>query len=218
MITCIVITRDRLSVTKLCLESLAARKDQLEIHVVDHGSTWEPMVEYLKSLPFPVHYRGDQPPRSLWEWQKLDHLVGPYSYIVTDPDVVIDDDCPSDWVDQLKAELRHENVIKVGLGLKLSDLPDTPLAAKVKEWENAFWISTTGCVRGFYAPVDTTLAIYHPLTVTHRFKIHPAVRLGPPYLVRHLPWYGDLDPVESDYYRDHLIPGSSHWAFGGWEA
>jgi hypothetical protein len=213
---CIVITRDRATYTQLCVASLEL-VEGLDIHIVDHGTTWEPMLSYLDASPHPVHHCGSRPPRALWEWEGLRKIVGTGGrYLVTDPDLVLHPDCPPDWLLRLGHELDHGDAVKVGLGLALHDLPDTVLTAKVKAWESSFWGERTPCGTAFRAPVDTTLALYPPLDGHPIFRLTPAARLDAPYLVKHLPWYGDPDEAETIYYRSRVLPGSSHWINGGW--
>lgn len=213
MTPCVIITKDRVSYTRLCVASL--ERYDVDIHLVDHGSTWPPMLHYLANSPHPVHYRGPNPPRSLWQWDHLGEVVGGGRYLVTDPDIVLDPACPDDWLHQLHRVLDKHELAKVGLGLRLDDLPDTPLSAKVRAWERPFWV--TPLDEGLWtAPVDTTLALHPPLHVRSGFALHPAARLGAPYLIRHLPWYGETDLAEGAHYRTHMIEGSSHWANGGW--
>lgn len=211
MTPCVVITRDRVSYTRLCVAALE-RCPELNIHIVDHGSSWPPMLDWLAGCPHPVHRRGDLPPRALWEWDGLAGIVGTVRpYLVTDPDVLLD--CPPDWL-RILHEVLDSGVAKVGLGLRIDDLPDTELAGKVRQWEGAFWRDELNGL-AYRAPVDTTLALYQPL-IAAKFVLGPAYRLKPPYLLRHLPWYGDLDSAEANYYRAHMLPGTSHWARGGW--
>ncbi len=212
---CIIIMRDRISHLRLCIASLEESGAELDIHIVDHGTTWEEALPFLNGSRYPVHFRGDQPPRSLWEWTGLAEIVGDRPYLVTDPDVILDPDCPDDWLSQLADHLTHGALVKAGLGLRLDDLPPTPLAAKAREWEQYFWAERAP-EQAWRAPVDTTLALYPPLSRQSGFALSPAVRLDAPYLLRHLPWYGDLDPGETDYYRAHALPGTSHWINGGW--
>lgn len=218
---CFVITRDRASYTALCIASLERCPD-LEIHIVDHGSTWPAMVSYLDGVRHAVHYRGDETPRSLWQWQGFRHIIGGLGtreYLVTDPDVVLDEGCPGDWLVRLREEMHAEapyGGVKIGMGLRLDDLPDTELAGKVRAWEGAFWQAPTASGRAWRAPVDTTLALYQGLAVAPDFSLGPAARLDAPYLVRHLPWYGDLDVAETEHYRARALPGTSHWINGGW--
>ena len=219
---CIVITRDRVSYTRLCIASLERHPD-LDIHIVDHGSTWLPMLAYLDGTRHTVHYQGDRPPRALWDdrglLQRIVGGLGSKPYLVTDPDVVFDDACPSDWLDQLHEELAVEapdGGVKVGMGLRLDDLQDTDLSRKIRAWEGQFWTTRTASGRCWRAPVDTTLALYQGLGVAPDFALGPAARLDAPYLIRHLPWYGDLDAAETAHYRARALPGTSHWINGGW--
>lgn len=215
---CIVITRDRVSYTRRCLTSLSRFSTELDIHIVDHGTTWEEAMPLLEGGAYPVHFRGDQTPRSLWEWPGLQQIVGDQCYLVTDPDVILDPACPDDWLDVMNCVLdRNQDLVKVGLGLRIDDLPPTPLAAKVREWEIHFQQHRLdSLVWAWRAPVDTTLALYRPLRERSEFALAPAARLDAPYLLRHLPWYGVLDQGENDYYRAHALPGTSHWINGGW--
>lgn len=210
----VVIIRDRVTYLQQCLASLEASGAQLDIHLVDHGTTWEPALEWLHTAPYPVHWCGDRPPRALWEWDGLPGIVRDARYVVTDPDLILD--CPDDWVCRMSDELRPE-VVKVGLGLRLDDLPDTPTAAAAVAWEAPFWHARTASGAAYRAPVDTTLALYQPLTISPGFRLHPAARMAAPYLARHLPWYATADTPEDVHYRAHVLPGASHWAHGGWE-
>ncbi len=215
MIPCIIITRDRLTYTKQCIASLEQYGNSLDIHIVDHNSTYEPMRDYLAEAQHPVHFPGNRSPRDLWTWPGFPEIVQNNPYIVTDPDLVLDPACPDDWIEVMYQELLCGTVAKVGLGLRIDDLPDTQLARDVIKWESPFWLAQerSGAYR---APVDTTLAMYMPLSERPEFVISPARRLPPPYLARHLPWYGDTDPEEATHYREHCLPGASHWVNGGW--
>ena len=87
----------------------------------------------------------------------------------------------------------------------------------MRAWERPFSTDLRPSGKAWRGPVDTTLALYLPLSVHPEFKLVPGARLTAPYQVRHLPWYETGEPSEEDrYYREHLIPGSSHWADGGW--
>ena len=68
----------------------------------------------------------------------------------------------------------------------------------------------------FDAIIDTTLALYRPLSETPAFTVQ-AVRTGPPYLADHLAWYEDLeDPLpELRHYHEHAEPGISYWTLPG---
>lgn len=213
MTPCVVITRDRASYARRTLEALHGFAGDLDIHIVDHGSTYGPMLDLLAEVPYPVHRRATHPPRDIWAWEGLREIVGDCCYLVTDPDLVFDGDCPRDWLDRLHEVLhrRDSYVIKVGMGLRLDDLPPTPLTSKVTAMEKAYWVSPYPAGIAWHAPVDTTMALHRPLAEVPHFGLAPAARLNAPYLMRHLPWYGDLSPEETAYYRRHHVRGASYW-------
>ena len=127
----IIITRDRRDMTVQCVESLLSRPG-VEVHIVDHGSTYRPMLNLLErwdaSGTLPVHWLDDRSPRDLWAWDGLAKIVGEdRPYLVTDPDVVLDPACPDDWLEQLRLHLGGEGEVKVGLGLRIDDLPQVQI-------------------------------------------------------------------------------------------
>src|SRR6266496_286405 len=96
----LMIFRDRVTYGQRCLAALQSRG--LEVVIVDHGSTWPPAVEWLKSLDVGVIRRsGGRHPRDLWTWDGLPDVVESERFIVTDPDTVPSDCCPDDWVERL---------------------------------------------------------------------------------------------------------------------
>lgn len=208
----IVVTRDRVTYAERCVRALV--KAGCEVHIVDHESTWPEMVEWLDKVDLPVYHLPNAIPRKLWEWPGLRQIVGSRRYIVTDPDVVPQAACPAGWVGYLHQVLdENPGWLKVGLGLRIDDLPDYfTNADKVYEWERPYW-NNPMTKDLFMAPVDTTLAMYRSLDECAQFRMAPALRTRHPYLARHLAWYeDDQNPTpEIQYYREHAMAGVSHW-------
>jgi hypothetical protein len=215
-----VIMRDRVTYAQRCVEALTTAG--LDVVIVDHGSTWPEAREWLAEVGMKprqfwprVWHDFNMHPRDLWRLGgPLDGYLGPRPaderFIVTDCDVVPDEDCPADWPALLGELLdRFPNLAKAGLGLRIDDLPDHfAHKQRVVEWE-------TGVLGGEYAggrarrgDIDTTLAMYRRF---EPFTLGPALRTVAPYVARHLPWYEDtLYPTpEQAYYRLHAEHG--HW-------
>lgn len=204
--------RDRVTPLRRLVDWLE-RAGQEDIWLIDNASTYEPLLDYLAATPHQVvrleHNLGHRSPWLSGSVQRHAHLRW---FMVSDPDVVPDDECPLDALDHLRAVLERQHAFhKAGLGLRIDDLPEHyPLAGEVRRWEAQFW--TDEVEPGVYrANVDTTFAMYKPLEGRHRDD--HAVRTGSPYVARHLPWYSDPAELsdEERYYRDHADRTVSNW-------
>lgn len=210
-----VIFRDRLSYLGQCIAALQTAN--LEVHVVDHDSTYPPALNWLYDADVRVHRLVNQHPQDLWKWTGLHRLVGDTEpYIVTDCDVI--PTAPYDWVTELKMLLElNPDRNKVGMSLRL-DLPDHyQHRQKVLEWERQHWGHPLGTGPGgeplYGAAVDTTLAMYQPLSKYPTFALGPAMRTGHPYVAQHLSWYEDSSNPSDEqvWYEKHMNRDYSHW-------
>lgn len=212
----IINARDR----KSCLQALIHRleDDKLlgQVTVLDTGSTYPPMVEYLKTLPCRViHFQPKgNPSRAVWElglteqWKECCGS-GEGWFVYTDCDVV--PDCPAGWLEAFFISLQfHTNYQKLGFGLRIDDLPEHYAFKKeVISWESQFWKMPLNSA-WYVAPIDTTLALYRPGSPC--FCV--GLRSAPPYIARHLPWYYDsANPTEEwVYYLKHMDTTVGHWS------
>ncbi len=206
-----IIIRDRVTYGRRCFGALQAAG--LDVHVVDHDSSWPAALTWLAELEAagtPVLRRGENAyPWDLWKWDGFRDVIWGDSepYVVTDPDVVPSDNCPGDWLTRLTDVLARSGCVKAGLGLRLDRLP-TACRAQVTEYESVFW--NDEWEPGVYrANVDTTLALYRPYTEYPLFSLGPSLRTGHPYVADHLAWYEDSDarPPELQHYYARADPG-----------
>lgn len=229
----IVIARDRVDYARRCVDSLINTPDITDLHIVDHGSTYKPMMEWLAVVggPHPVrganemagrvhvHWRGNDHPRALWTNGTLANIVqDDERFIVTDCDI----EPPADpgWVQHLGALLDlNPDAVKAGCGLVTDDLPDEyEHADRARMWEanyqgfNTLRRDKESGLAWYDASVDTTLAMYRRL---EPFAIDPSVRTADAkFMARHLTWYEDSsgDPaLDVEYYRANMLNGVSHW-------
>lgn len=191
------------------LESVGQRK----IVFLDNDSTYKPLLEYYDKSPYQIVrlYRniGHTAP---WTLDFIRTLIPRDYYIVTDPDVLPTKECPPNTIGHL-LEINAEFPLhtKVGLGLKIDDLPKTyPLRDHVMEWEQQFW-KTELRPNIFEAGVDTTFALYKP--GSYNYTLHPSIRLGEPYVARHMPWYSDPSKLsdEDAYYKLRANANITSW-------
>jgi hypothetical protein len=207
-----IILRDRLEPLLELLRWLES-VGQTDIWLIDNDSTYPPLVEYLKMTEYQVVHLGENlGHRSPWISGLVQREARDRFYVVTDPDVIPDSQCPADALQYFETLLtEYPEIHKVGFGLRIDDLPDHyALARSVIEWETRFWKDeiSPGLFR---APIDTTFAMYRPLVGHHDNSL--AIRTGPPYVAQHEPWYHDTakPSVEQAFYRDHSDPLFSNW-------
>lgn len=183
-----------------------------DIWLIDNASTFEPLLDYLRSTPHHV-VRSEQnfAHRSPWLTGSVQRHARNRYFVVTDPDVVPIEECPLDALEHFRSLLdRYPDLHKAGFGLRIDDLPEQyALAEQVRRWEARFWADERE-PGVFRADIDTTFALYRPM---RRHLESHAVRTGFPYVARHLPWYQNSAALtdEERYYRDHADPIISNW-------
>lgn len=214
----IINNRDRLSTLKELIDWLV-NAGYTDISVLDNDSTFLPLIQYydevasdgtVKFYPLGKNLLS----KALWAWSEGHSLVKP-PFVYSDSDVVPDKDCPTDVIEFLSRVANHlGNPYKVGLGLRIDDIPEHySQAKKVLAWESQMWTRIIGTFEGvelYSAGVDTTFALYPAF---RPFQLN-AVRTGYPYVARHLPWYADSqNPTpEQLYYEQHAAKGCHNWA------
>lgn len=159
-----------------------------EVILVDNASTYPPLLEWYDQCPYKV-YSLKENFGHLVLWGS--GIINEYSdaqYAVTDPDLDLSA-VPHDYVNFLmKGFANHKAVVKVGLSLRVDDLPVNRFTQEVVEKEREYW----DCVQdedGFYfAKVDTTFAIYDRERMRDN-RFYWSLRSPKPYTARHLPWY-----------------------------
>lgn len=196
----VVICRDRLAPLRELLDWLN-RAGYSRVLLVDNASTYRPLVDFLATTSVEVvRLERNVGHLAPWSCEVRAKLDAARPFVVTDCDVVPDEECPSDVVEHLGGLLiRYGNVDKVGLGLRIDDLPECyARREQVIARESEFW--RTEIAPGvFEAEVDTTFALYRSPAEAHGSA--RSIRTGPPYIARHLPWYADSgDPSDEQRY------------------
>ena len=158
----------------------------LEPIILDMGSTWEPFLQYRDSLNLEVvKFPYGIGPRDLWTKGEIKKL-GSGGFFLTDGDIDFTD-LPVNTAQKLKdLSDKYPWFPKIGLALRISDLPEDPEGARVLSWEADHWKVEFG--QDIYLNgVDTTIAYYPRRELT--FFYRPSLRLGGEFTARHYPWY-----------------------------
>lgn len=117
----------------------------------------------------------------------------------TDSDIDLDD-IPYYFINTMAEKAVKYGFSKIGLSLRIDDLPDTQYANWVKGWESKFWDKKLED-NLYVADVDTTFSL---VKVGLPF-MYNALRLGGEYTVKHTPWYLDYENLseEEEYVIKH---------------
>lgn len=196
----IIISRDRLT-PLVALVAWLREAGQRRIICLDVDSNYPPLLHWYQGQDLEVvRLHDNEGHLAPWTTNLVSRVAGDGPFVVTDSDVVPDEGCPADAVSHLHGCLqRFPQLVKVGLGLRLDDIPtEYPMRHAVLQWEARF--SERLLEPGlFSADVDTTFAVYRRVGT---FATGPAARTATPYLARHHPWYhlpGALPDDEAHY-------------------
>lgn len=199
-----IVTRDRVTDLRRMVQWFEQAACE-PITFLDNDSTYPPLLEYLSETPHKVIRLGENlGPRALWNAG----LVPSCRYILTDPDLDMLD-VPLDAIDHLAALMDEHKRPKVGLGLRLDDVPESMPSL---EWERRLLVpdpSKNDWWKGEIAPgvfdslIDTTFALYEAGSAFQ----YEAIRTGGKYVARHTPWYLKEPDAEYAYYLARAATG-----------
>jgi len=237
MIPIFIITCDRMEVLKRSILSYYdSIETPFEIVICDQGSTFKPMVAYLKELQadgIRIYRWKDNNDGETTNFRRDDKKIGedikdyfithPESnYVVTDPDILLDNvngDILEAYAYVLKKILQ---VTIVGPMLRIDDIPDyypKKIKLTTSSWHVNFHarevhsIDYEGTqIRYVFAPIHTTFGMFRAGAKWHGNR---AIRTFAPYSAKHLDWYLDPDNLTEDqkYYMKHAST-NAHWSKG----
>ena len=203
-------SRDRVTYLRRLVEWLL-RAGYRCIYILDNASTYPPLLDYYASIAKHPNVRVIYLPNlghtAIWLSGILDKLQIKTVYAYTDSDVLPVDDCPEDVLLRLFRLLqRYPMVEKAGLGIEYSDITFWDKENVQAEHQNFYKVPLEKNV--YFAPVDTTFALYRPI---RHYSLFYAVRTTGRLWLRHLPWYLDRDnlPEEERYYMEHANKSST---------
>ncbi|MBC7695248.1 MAG: glycosyltransferase family 2 protein [Burkholderiales bacterium] len=209
----IINNRNRYTFLKLMVDQLHSLGYK-NIYILDNDSSYPPLLDYYKMVEANVIFlRQNVGYKALWETDVFKQFKNNY-YVYSDPDILLGDNCPKDFVYHLYINLKkYPAKEKAGVALKIDDLPDHyKLKNDVLKWEKVNWEKVLS-ENVYDSLVDTTLALYKPLAHGNAEEC-AAIRVGGKLAAQHLPWYTDTQMVSEEelYYKNHAKTTSSYWS------
>lgn len=164
--------------------------------ILDNKSTNEELLSFYKETAYKViHLPENYGHLAFWNCGLFTDVIANDYYVVTDPDILPDDECPGNYVEFFYNILQdYPDKTKAGFSLKLSDLPDEyPFKWDVIRYESFFYEARiwTDNQKLYDADIDTTFALYapNPDFKSDTVAFVNAIRTGSPYVAKHLSWY-----------------------------
>ena len=230
-----VLTRDRVQALRETLETYERTlSTRHEIIILDHASTYPPMLEFLRHLQEERHMVVHTLTEPVWDdaLAHADRIMQEYLqqqqpqveyYVVTDPDIALKRSNADILLFFAGILSSCPDVNVVGPHLQISDLPHQYRGKyhdhTAYEWESQFWktvpfMATWRGVGYHFSEqlIDTTFAMRRR---TQRFAriTCPCIRTYAPYAAVHLDWYLDSDnlPPDKKYYVAHAFGNVNNW-------
>lgn len=211
----IIINYNRLADLKILVVFLLKRQHK-NIVIVDNASTYPPLLEYYKQIEDKVTIeRMDKNYGHLvfWKNETLHNKYAKGYHIITDADIIPNDNLPKDYIKQLSDILdKNKDITKVGFALKVDDIPDFfQHKEKVLEWEKKHWDNQIG--NNLYRnELDTTFAIYPPHYTYNLLNFYHAIRVAGDFTAQHNGWYIDSNNLtEEEKYYFKTASDSNSW-------
>lgn len=206
----IINNRNRFTFLKLMINQLQSFGYK-NIYILDNDSTYAPLLEYYKTVNAKIIFlKKNVGYKALWETNVFEQFKDKY-YVYSDPDILLQNDCPKDFVFHLYVLLnKYSGKEKAGVALKIDDLPDY-YASKQEAIKNESIYWSKQLEKDVYdAMVDTTLALYKPLAHGNAEECE-AIRVGGKLAAQHLTWYLDSDNLSEEelYYKGSIKQNTS---------
>jgi hypothetical protein len=216
----VILNRDRLHALKEQINVLI-NKGYSNITIIDNQSTYKPLLDWYKQSNLDIFY-NDITSNSNEAFNDLISVGHPKFvdiikdwYVFNDSDIIPVESVPNSFVEDLINYAKKYNKSKVGMSIKIDDIDlNYPLNSWVYNYEKDYW--TNGILDGevelYPHPIDTTFSVHSP--GTRPIWSNDTLRVGVPYIVKHVPFYYDPNnlPEDEKYYIQHMNKRSSNWS------
>jgi len=173
------------------------------IVILDNNSSYEPLLEYYRTLTdrrFTIHRLPENYGHEVYK-KRADLL--PNLYVISDPDLELNPMMPSNVVDHLLSISDRYKLRKIGLALDISE-PEKFIKGSYGELfygiESRYYDNKLGDPDYdlYVAPTDTTFCLVNTANDENR-----NLRIGGPFIAKHLPWYDGY--LAKNVPRDELL-------------
>ena len=164
------------------------------IQIVNNKSTCEDTINFLNSVNVTVIHNEDNygPWISPYDNKHI-YDVLPDKFILTDPDLQLNENIPSNFIEILSNLSDTYNTPRIGFALSIDDFEEFYQGPYVRglsiyDWEKNFWECKINNVEYelYWAGVDTTFCLINKKNIHNHIG---SIRIAGNFTAKHLPWY-----------------------------
>jgi hypothetical protein len=208
----IIISRNRKSIVEKLIDFALNQKIVSKVIIMDMGSEYPEMREYLRSLCDPrisISFLDNLGPRKLWISDEFRNCVGKIGFFLTDGDIDFSETETLVLQELVRVSKKYRFIRKVGCALRISDLPiDLDKSNLIFQSEFDNWSEYRLIEENMHlAPIDTTIAFYPKYS--YDFHHWPSIRISGNFAVRHTPWYIDYANLNDE--EEFYIQNAKGW-------
>jgi len=179
--------------------------------ICDNASSYPKMIDYLENLSKTervVMFEENLGPRVFTERPEFLSIMPDY-FIVTDPDLIFNENLPKNFINKMKRILNTYDVSKVGFAIDIEETKDKFFnSSKVKMWEGPYWQRQITKYEEkdpvYLAPIDTTFCLHDKEKIKnemirdrHGIAFTSAIRIAGRFTCQHMGWWKE-QPLESE--------------------
>jgi hypothetical protein len=195
------------------------KKYDQPIILLDNNSNYQPLFDYYdeikNELQDKIEIRRYDTNYGHKVYLKMKDTL-PDIYILSDPDLELNKNMPSNFVEILLSLSNKHKVYKVGLALDISDsekfIPcdNYYYGYNIQDWEGQYWrddrkLENDENYQVYDSSVDTTFCLINNKYLDHsdpQWAEYKGIRVAGDFTVKHLPWYNNY--IEDNIPEDEL--------------
>ena len=207
---------NRLSTTRKLYKDLV-KMGYENIIILDNLSTYPPLLDWYRSLVGREHVKviylkQNYGHKALWNSTFIDNLKIYPHIVYTDSDIELNPNTPKNFIGSLIEVAKEYKFDKVGLAIKIDDLPNNFMGNIIKKTESIYWVRRVPHRKFeiYQGMIDTTFSVINPVLPFN----YSALRIAGDFTCRHVPWYTNFDNLdrEEKYFIESCDPNISTYA------
>jgi FkbM family methyltransferase len=163
------------------------------IIILNNSSTCVDTIEFLKTVDVKVINNNNNGPWINSYTNAHIYNTLPDKFILTDPDLELNENIPSNFVEILSDLSDKYKTSKIGMALSITDFEKMydgayALSKNIYEHEIQFWMNKIedSSYELYYADIDTTFCL-----INKNHNENSRIRVAGNFTAKHLPWYKD---------------------------